>query len=526
MKDSLRLSLFVLLLVVLVAGSSLFSQSWFSVAAEQVPYPPPESANNTLAGEPYPPPSAPSQPPAYPPPANPPLEEENIPVPTTQPSENESFMPLLEIEVEIELRKSIGFRSDTEYVEAVRSSDDVVIKEEFGGVAFTPDEARELEVRINLEKDGNALINFFENEPEYQDAFGGIYLEHATGSEDETVGGTLILQLVEDHTVTDDILAILPPLQYPKRLRIELVDFSSEQLKQQFQAISDVASQYFEIRAVSIDQKNNRVDVMIVPSDAQQISDGVVDKASLPNDLAILVTDPSVVVREGDVEKTVEAVRGGDSWSDTSGGSNCTLGFKIKYNDTYSMVTAGHCIEELGMSGGHTVYHNTTQIGTYSGVYKWGSPTSGGTGIDAAILYMNDFWTAYEDVNHYNYYRDIVGSTSNYVSGYWRCWTGKNSGTKCGVINCTSATYFDVGEGIWYTDVFTIDPTGVGGDSGAPAYRPETNNLASVTGVKSGSVGLTCTSGVDSDFSKWHNIRDYWGLTLITGDAYLPLILK
>jgi len=60
MKDSLRVSLFILLLVVLVAGSSLFPQSWFSVAAEQVPYPSPESANNALELDPYPPPSLPS----------------------------------------------------------------------------------------------------------------------------------------------------------------------------------------------------------------------------------------------------------------------------------------------------------------------------------------------------------------------------------------------------------------------------------------------------------------------------------
>jgi len=192
LKDSLRPSLFILLLVVLVAGSSLFSQSWLSVAAEQVPYPPPEQTNNTLVGEPYPPPFLPSQPSAYPPP-----EEENIPLPTAQSSEDESYTPLLEIVAEIELRKSIGFRSDTEYVKAVRASDNMVIDERFGGVALTPAEARELEARLNLEKDGDALLDFFEKELEFQDAFGGIYLDHAAGSEDYTAGGKLVLQLVK-----------------------------------------------------------------------------------------------------------------------------------------------------------------------------------------------------------------------------------------------------------------------------------------------------------------------------------------
>ena len=304
----------------------------------------------------------------------------------------------------------------------------MVISERFGGVALTPAEARELEVRLNLEKDGDALLDFFEKETEFQDAFGGIYLEHAAGSEDYTAGGKLVLQLVRDYEKVNDIPAILPSLRYPERLRIEWVDFSSERLEQQFWAISNAAAQHPELRAVSIDGRNNQVEVLIAPSDAWKISDGVVDKASLRHDLAILVAEPAVVVLEGEVEKTVETVRGGDSWSDISGGSNCTLGFKVKYGHTYSMLTAGHCVEELGMSSGDDVYHGTTKIGTWSGIAMNGSSTSNGTGIDAAILYMNDFGTAYDDVNHYDYYRDIVGSTSNYVAGSWRCWTGKIQG--------------------------------------------------------------------------------------------------
>lgn len=433
-------------------------------------------------------------------------------------------VPLPPLETEIELRKSIGFRSDTEYVKAVRASDNMVINERFGGVAFTPAEARELEVRLNLEKDGDALLDF-EKELEFQDAFGGIYLEHAAGSEDYTAGGKLVLQLVRDHEKANDISAMLPPLRYPERLCIEWVDFSSERLEQQFWAISNAAAKHPELRAVSIDGRNNQVEVLIAPSNAWKISDGVVDKASLPDDLATLVADPSVFVWEGEIEEEPVAVRGGDSWSNTSGGIGCTLGFKIEYNNMYSMLTAGHCISDLGMSAGDDVYHNTTKIGTYSGAYKDGASSSSGTGIDAAILYMNDFWTAYEDVNHYSYYRDIVGSTDNYVAGYWRCRTGKISGTDCGEIKCTSITYQSGGR--WYTDMFTIDPDSVGGDSGSPVYRPETNSMASVTGVvRSRASGATCMNGWDTSASKWHNIRDYWSLTLITGDAYLPLILK
>ena len=376
-----------------------------------------------------------------------------------------------------------------------------------------------------LEEDGDALLDFFEKELEFQDAFGGIYLEHAAGSEDYTAGGKLVLQLVRDYEKVNDIPAMLPSIRYPERLRIEWVDFSSERLEQQFWAISNAAAQHPALRAVAIDGRNNRVEVLIALSDAWKICDGVVDKASLPDDLATLVADPSVIVREGEIDDEPVAVRGGDSWSNTSGGSNCTLGFKIEYNNTYSMLTAGHCISALGMSAGDDVYHDTTKIGTYSGVYKDGASSSSGTGIDAAVLYMNDFWTAHEDVIDYSSYRDIVGSTDNYVAGYWRCFTGQSSGTNCGEIKCTSITYQSGGR--WYTDMFTIDPDTVAGDSGSPVYRPETNSMASVTGiVHSRASGATCMNGWDTSASKWHNIRDYWSLTLITGDAYLPLILK
>ncbi len=312
---------------------------------------------------------------------------------------------------------------------------------------------------------------------------------------------------------------MLPPLQYPERLRIEWVDFSNKRLEQQFWAISNAAAQHPELRAVFIDGKNNRVEVLVAPSDTQKTSDGTVDKASLPDDLAALVADPAVIVREEEIEETPLAVRGGDSWGNTSGGSNCTLGFKVKYNNTYSMLTAGHCITELGMSSGDNVYHNTTKIGTYSGAYKDGASTSSGTGIDAAVLYMNDRWTAYDDVIDYGSYRDIVGETSTYVAGYWRCWTGKNSGTQCGTINCTAITYQYEPTGRWYTDMFTIDPSSVQGDSGSPAYRPDAGSVASVTGVaRSNASGASCMSGFDTAFSKWHHIRDYWSLTLVTDE--------
>jgi hypothetical protein len=68
MINMLRVSLFALVLVVVVISLSLFSQSLLSIAAEQVLYSPLESADNTFAGEPYPPPSFSRETYPYPPP--------------------------------------------------------------------------------------------------------------------------------------------------------------------------------------------------------------------------------------------------------------------------------------------------------------------------------------------------------------------------------------------------------------------------------------------------------------------------
>jgi hypothetical protein len=164
----------------------------------------------------------------------------------------------------------LGFRSDIAHIKDVHALDDVVVNERLGNVAFTPAEADELEVRLDLEKDGDVLQAFFAGEPEPQEAFGGIYLEHAAGAEDHTVGGKLVLPLVRGHERVDEILARLPPLQYPERLRIERVEFSDAHLRGQPHAIPNVASRYLESLGLSIDRKSDWIDVLIVPSDVAE----------------------------------------------------------------------------------------------------------------------------------------------------------------------------------------------------------------------------------------------------------------
>jgi len=423
-----------------------------------------------------------------------------------------------QLQAEVEIRQSLGFRSNIDYIMSVHRSDQAVIAAEFGNVPLTPAEAQELRTRIDLEKDGDTLQAFFAQNEAVAEAYAGLYVDHAAGSEDHTVGGHLVLLIARDHISANDISGMLPRLRHQQRLHMELVDYTYEHLQQQYQAISQAASNHPDLRAISINDKLNRIDVLIAPSGDWRINaDSIVDKGSLPAALQNLLTDPSIVVQIGEVSRTPTAVvDGGDSWSGTSGGANCTLGFKVRYNSIYSMLSAGHCIDDL--TSGQNVYHGTTQIGTNSGAWTFGANSSSGIGIDAGILYMNSQSTASDDLIEYTYLVDVHGSTSTYVAGYWRCWTGRVSGTKCGTIECTSTSYYDGGVNRWFTNVATFDPVSVLGDSGGPAFRPDAGATASVTGIQAAAVsGLSCTNGNDAEISKWDDIRTYFGnVTLVT----------
>jgi hypothetical protein len=153
---------------------------------------------------------------------------------------------------------------------------------------------------LNLEGDAQAIDNFFQQNPELDAAFGGIYLEH-------TAGVNIVLQLVRGYEHVEEIPAMLPTLQYPDCLQIELVDFAESHLEVQMEMILNAPIESLELTAIGINGKQNRVSLMIAPSDAWVITaDGNVDKTSLPDDLAALVADPSVVVTAGEVQEEVE----------------------------------------------------------------------------------------------------------------------------------------------------------------------------------------------------------------------------
>ena len=254
--------------------------------------------------------------------------------------------PARSLEADMELRRSLGFRSDRSHVVSIQASSEPVYNRRFSRVLLTPEESEELEVRMNLGEDVLTLEEHFSRKSQLRGALGGIYIENAAGSENHKIGGKLILQIVRSHPMATLITTTLPELQYPERLEFQFVEFSEEYLQNVYERLSETLSHYGQLNSVYIDRPANRVGVTIVPSQSGVVKEnGLVDKASLPNELIQLLSDPAIIVRQGQARRTLTAVKGGQEWAATwpSGYSTCTLGFKVMDDDQYAMLSAGHC---------------------------------------------------------------------------------------------------------------------------------------------------------------------------------------
>ena len=81
-----------------------------------------------------------------------------------------------ELQADIELRKSLGFRSDDGYVNEVRASSKSVYNERFSRILLTVAESNELTIRMDLDEDIATLQQYFEQNSEIRGALGGVYI--------------------------------------------------------------------------------------------------------------------------------------------------------------------------------------------------------------------------------------------------------------------------------------------------------------------------------------------------------------
>lgn len=277
---------------------------------------------------------------------------------------------------EIQLRQSLKFRSDIDYILTVHAAPDAVRMERLGAV-FTPAEAREVQVRLDLERDGTVIQDFFAADPQFQEAFGGIHVDHAAG-------GKLILQLVASHQRTDDIPLLLPHLQHADRLHINLVDWPLRHLNLLFETLSNDMDQYPMLRQIELDDVNNQIVVTVAPNAVSTSASGEVLKNTLPADLRAVLADPAIRIVTGEIVDIPTAILAGYGWNTTGTTNGCTLGFEVIDDGKPSMLTAGHCVSSV--SAGTKIYNHSTHIGTSSGVFQDGKTTNDGIAIDVGIL--------------------------------------------------------------------------------------------------------------------------------------------
>lgn len=416
-----------------------------------------------------------------------------------------------QLRAEIQLRESIAFRSDAAYIQAVHAAPGAV-KIKRVNATFTPAEAREVGVRLDLEKDASTLQDFFVAQPDFQAAFGGLYVDRMTG-------GNLVLQLVRSHVRTVELPALLPRLLHRERLRVDLVDWSNNHLTQQFEPLSNVMAQHPTLQSVMLDRRNNSV-VATVSSTSTGTPAGVeVAKNNLPADLAIVLSDPAIRVVAGEVMDMPSAVMAGYGWG-TNGSSNyCTLAFEVIRAGLPSMLSAGHCVS--GLANGTKVYHFSLHIGAYSGVSQDGKTSNDGIAIDVAVHTMSNAATATDDIfiGGGRASLDVTGPVEqfSYEPGFIRCFYGISSGEVCSAITNGSYSYLSGHNGRYYRDMFLTDGTTNGGDSGGPIYRANSSTTASAAGIVRG--GIQKADGTyDGVHSKWKNAADLFGRTLVTTD--------
>ncbi len=371
-----------------------------------------------------------------------------------------------------------------------------------------PVDVKDYQVLLDLDFDSENLKVFFAEKIEFQDSFGGLYIDHASG-------GQLVLQLVRNRVPVDKILPALPPLRHPNRLRVELVDWPYQKLQQQFNFLSESLAPYASFNEIFIDEVHNQVVTTISPSVVGAARGSIVDKNNLPSGISELLSDPAVVVKAGGIEVVDTAVVGGQGWNTSGNGAGiCTLGFEATFSGGNAMVTAGHCLDDFAANT--RVYYTSSPIGRTS-IWQNGAPSNSGIGIDGGLIRMDASHTATDNIGPS---LDIGGavSSNSYTTGAIRCYWGKTSNKVCSAIAFGSFTFQDPNTGRWFRDMFLTGAIPQGGDSGGPVFQEVSPTSAAVAGIVKGQLRRSTDNTVYGVHSKWSNIAAQLGATLVTTD--------
>lgn len=247
------------------------------------------------------------------------------------------------IEIGIHTRTSLGFHASRSYVQSLHDDPERTTRSLQYGLLLTPTEEKELEARIALEEDGDAIRQSFEGIEEF---FGGMYLDHQRG-------GLLVVQVTDlSAFVRDRALAVA---RYRERIVFEQVSTSYEHLHSIWRELSDrlMTRPDFaaEIHEVYIDQRSHEVIVGThLEADDERLGAHL---EPFTNDVVVRLGTGGSTTASMANDPNAPPIRGGHSFGTSTSSSSsgfCTLGFEVDKsgaNDSAWMLTAGHCVDQL-----------------------------------------------------------------------------------------------------------------------------------------------------------------------------------
>ncbi len=411
----------------------------------------------------------------------------------------------------MEARKKFGFRHDKKYVESILTNPERY-NAQFGALTgghyATPEEVKELEIRLQVQDDAIKLVK---NAKKDRD-FAGMYVDQK---------GTLHVGYTRSSQAK--ALELARNSRHPGRVQAFNAGRTFAELESQKKRIVDsslkLVDEGIQISKVAVDVKTNRVTVGVVNLDS-----GMRD--------AITARFGEVEVVDGEIEQldinrndTADPMRAGVRITNASGGS-CTSNWKARDRDdgTLVMITAGHCSPDTnGTLGGPFQRFNqgvnadfTPRKVGISDQTTWTFPTvnangsrSGAAPVDALRVPFLDgigslpWLYAYDDANagiFSNGEEAPVGDADGaVVIGTSVCSAGQFSPGQtvggnfknCGTVSAVNvAQVFSRCTGC--TDTFTLqnaniaDYIAIPGDSGAPVWRVGSNGSGNFEAIAVG----------------------------------------
>jgi hypothetical protein len=400
------------------------------------------------------------------------------------------------IEEVVEARKKFGFRHDEAYVRDLLTrpgSFGAVFGSLTGGHYATPEEVKELEIRLQVQDDALSIMRDARADRD----FAGLYVDRDG-----------VLHIGFTKSAKEKVQRFHKSAKQPQRIRAFKAAYSLAELEAKKQHILDAAPKLvadgIQISQIAVDVKSNMVRVGVVNLDAAKSK-------------AIRSRFGPLDIYEGEIEEldllrsgTANPMRAGVRITNQSGGS-CTSNWKARDRTSGELVmlTAGHCAVDVdGTLGGPgtSVYQGVTsslsprKVGV-SDQTTWTFPTvtvggwrSGAAPVDAMrVPYLSGIsslpWLyAYDNANSGVFSNGeeapVGGADGAVIVGTSVCSAGQYSpGQTVGgnFKNCGTVSQVNVAQAFsrcsGCSDIFTLQNANVAnyiaipGDSGAPIWR-------------------------------------------------------